>query len=532
MKKIITVCVVIIAFSACFKNYFKVNTDPKWSVDKLKSYGQTPNRLIVHFNDDVKEMTTVKVENNNITGNLKTLYYGEPGMFITPDRAGTTPYKSRDKEKMLTQLHVYVNDTIGSRQSYTITQDRFLSMETYSPDAGATVLSYVGGGLLILAGLLAVSAIITLIACNCPQVYVETGPAHFEFISGMYSGAVMKTLERTDMLPLTGFTPLSDTIRVRITGMPGETQYLNHASLKQVAHPAGTEVVGTRHGDLFVVSHLETPKKVIAGNIIDRSKSVSFRDGNVYGFHVSDSASDNSELILHYNRKSKNGKALLVARVKNTYWGGYVYKQFKGLYGNQYATWVNQQEKDPNSGMMTWQKQQGVVMKVSVFTKRGWEYVDYFPAAGNTAARDFAMEMDLKDVEGDEVMIKLESAYRFWEVDQAALSFDPVEETEIENIPQLSSKVRGSDAEGSLASKDDSYISLAPEDQLNIEFKKDPQTQKPGIKHTYVLVLGGYYHQKAENNNAPQVKQILKFQKPGQFHRYSMEKYNELGLVP
>jgi hypothetical protein len=182
--------------------------------------------------------------------------------------------------------------------------------------------------------------------------------------------------------------------------------------------------------------------------------------------------------------------------------------------------------------MMTWQKQQGVVMKVSVFTKRGWEYVDYFPAAGNTAPRDFAMELDLKDVEGDEVMIKLESAYRFWEVDQAALSFDPVEETEVEIIPQLSAKVKGADAEGSLAAKDDSYTTLAPEDQLNIEFKQDPQTQRPGIKHTYVLVLGGYYHQKAENNNAPQVRQILKFQKPGQFHRYSLEKYNELGLIP
>jgi hypothetical protein len=258
------------------------------------------------------------------------------------------------------------------------------------------------------------------------------------------------------------------------------------------------------------------PNEVRVGNAIDRSKSVLFRDGLSYGFHITDSAENNSQLQLRFSRKESDKKAVLVARMKNSTWSGYINHQLKANPANSMAM-----QAGYNSAMNT------AAMKISILTRDGWKMVDYFPPAGNTASRDLAMELDLSEVEGKEVFIRMETPYRFWDLDQAGICYETVRPSDITGMQKISATKNGVDQSRTIDNEDRHYLSLESNDQLNLEYIKSPKTVQHGSITTYMLVAGGYYRQRAESI-MPQAGQPLRMSTS--LNLYSIARYKELGF--
>src|SRR5678809_1433671 len=111
--------------------------------------------------------------------------------------------KKKDKDSTLIQVHLYSNTALSENDSvFTGSVSSFYRVDVYELNKGATTANHIVSVVGIIAGALLVAATIGyLIECNCPQVYVENN-GDYNFTSGLYSGAVYSTLERTDYLPL------------------------------------------------------------------------------------------------------------------------------------------------------------------------------------------------------------------------------------------------------------------------------------------------------------------------------------------
>jgi hypothetical protein len=521
MKKITALTIIVIICSSCFNNYYKVRNNNQWNEDLLQSFQKSEKQIVIHFTNGLKELANPVFNTDQISGELKN--YLPSYRYIDPDTSikENFKYKYHDRKVLFSEFHVYVNENFTGQQNFTITKDNFVNSYANIPNKGLSIFSHALGVTIILGvtALLAYAAaaaatVAVVMAFNCPQAYVETTPGQYQFIGGLFTGAVQQDLQRTEMIPLTGLSDSSDTIRVRIKGMPDETQFIDHASVKEIIHPEGTEVVGTRHGDLFIIRHLKMPNEVKAGEMTDRSKTLLFRDGQSYGFHITDSA-DYSNIQLKFSRKEGDKKAVLVARMKNSIWGGYINNELRKADTNPLAIYAGNNSTMINSAM-----------KVSLMTRNGWKTVDHFPPAGNTALKDMAMELDLSEVDGKDVLVRMESPYRFWDVDHAGLSYETIRPSDMSNLCRVSAT---NEFSGSIDSEDGLYLSLGPTDQLQLEYIKTPERTTRSSITTYVLVAGGYYHQKSQNN-LPQANQPPRFSDPVSLNQYSLARYKELGL--
>ncbi|HSF44992.1 MAG TPA: hypothetical protein VLA58_03250, partial [Chitinophagaceae bacterium] len=154
--------------------------------------------------------------------------------------------------------------------------------------------------------------------------------------------------------------------------------------------------------DKKIIVHFRNAMKLLTNPAFsaDQIKNLLFRDGQSYGFHVVDSSGE-SQIQMKCARKQWDKKAVLVARMKNLTWGGYIANELKR---------TNEPSRAMAAGYLS--SAESTSMKVFLMTKQGWKLVDHFPPAGNTANRDLAMEIDLSEVDGSNVILEMEAPYQ------------------------------------------------------------------------------------------------------------------------
>src|SRR5262249_31129250 len=121
-----------------------------------------------------------------------------------------------------------------------------------------------------------------------------------------------------------------------------------------------------------------------------------------------------SNLLLSFKRPKDSAKAKLIINAKNSYWLDYVYGKFNEQFGTYYNTFAEEQKKVPASQNIQWTLDQQIPLSVFIETEKGWKFVDYFNSMGPLASRDLVMPIDLSDVKGETVRVKLQCGFMFW----------------------------------------------------------------------------------------------------------------------
>ena len=294
------------------------------------------------------------------------------------------------------------------------------------------------------------------------------------FKSGLYSGAVNSNLERSDYLLLDDFSPLSDSIQLRIENVKGEEQFINRLQLLRVNHQKGTKVLADKYGNIYSYASPVAPLAV--RDIADKEYSKALRnyDAETAGFIQPRQAKGDSasSLILQFPAEMSGRKARLILRASNTLWSGLLYKEFQGMYGNAYTRMREKQEKMDRSSTENWVLQQSLPLKVYVENEKGqWQLADYFQTPGNTAWRDMIMELDIPKTTLQTTRIKLETVYRFWDIDYAALDIGEQEGIEIKWLnPTKALLSTGENIADKISLNDKSYLSLKGNNYLDLLF--------------------------------------------------------------
>lgn len=531
MKKLVSVQVMVfisIAFSSCYLNFYRTNTQTGIDKASFKRIQAAHKYYIVHIGTGVQGLEEVTLSNDTIRGMLVPLSV-EHSKHLNPKIEGNNRVKKRDKLATLMEVHLYTDRAVETAtREFIAPVTKINRMDVYELNESATKANHILSTVGIIAGGvtvgLYVAAIITLATeCNCPQVYINSN-GQYQFTSGLYSGAIYSTLERTDYLPLKSISKATQELDLKISNAKNEEQYINQVQLVQVNHALDTKVLPDRHGNILPYRETSLPVQALSDNH-DVLNLINKTDEQYYSFDNGAGKHTFSSLLLKFKKAPGAQKIKLVINGRNSKWAGYVHEKFVSMFGESYSKWRDRQEKADPETLNQWQTDQALPLMVYVKTKKDWKFVDYFPLIGNTASRDLIMELEVPDTGNDECIIKLETAYRFWDIDYASIDCSNANAI-TSNVIKASQAIKtdGTDESKKIYAKDTMYSHLVNEESINFKFTLLPST----MSSSYFLVSGGFYHNLHQYTGKANTLELYKFRKKGAFDRFSRIKYSSL----
>lgn len=378
------------------------------------------------------------------------------------------------------------------------------SIKYYSP---ATAKNVVVNTLVIGGGTIGAMAIFLAIACNCPQVYTIDDQGNKVNEGAILTGAISQSLQKTDFLPLYGLNRDSETLSVTIANELPEDEYLDQISVLKAPRPhPGYQLGYQTDRQLFQFSQLEPPKAAatVAGEEI--LTSVRLQDDFSYGFDDLPRETELTSAVFSFPKSAFSGdQTRLIIYARQTEWLETVAEHFFQAFGNKFDQWNKMMDKVTPETYQERLSERGISLNVYIKTPAGWEKAGTFHDAGVTKKKYLGMDIDLRKIQGDEIAIRLESVYKFWEIDQIGLT-----ETweEIADFQPVSIKTaineKGEDVSDKISETDRNYaVQPHAGSEIEITFANEADDEE-----MYFIRGTGYYHHIRDYKHEPNRKMI------------------------
>lgn len=368
-------------------------------------------------------------------------------------------------------------------------------------DIGTTLVTSVGT--VILAG----AATVVLICLNCPKAYVvdESGEKHFQ--GAMFTGAITKSRERIDLLTIETFITDQDKVSVHIANEFAEVEHLNQLELLKVKKQKNTELGFGLEAELFEYSSRVSPIEAKSIDGRDFLEVLAESDGEAYDFDDPRQGDELNTISLKFERSAfTQDKVKLLIQSRQTDWMSKTVGGFFSLYGDTYDKVIKRMDKVPAGFFEKYNAKQGISMNAYLKTDNGWQGLGSVQNVGIFKQKLMGIDLDLSEISSEEIEIKLESAFKFWEIDQVALTEDFQTLKDYEVVPMLSAiNDQGQDVASLLEKIDKDYaIQDGPGTYIDLSFKHTADSDE-----IYVLSGSGFYYEKREFEHEKQ-KDALK----------------------
>lgn len=497
--------------------------------------GITPEQLkiakedyvIVHKNGEVPyhlNHIVFNTEKNEIIG-LKE--------YVTLDHQllkNVSPSKNRYKPKLNPrhdELHLHVNAVQETSTDHIkILLKNISKVEVYDKQTGLLILQYTGGAI-VFAGVAFIIFLLT--KSSCPFIYTM-GANDYVFRGEIYGGAISPNLERDDYMPLLDFSPTNKTFKLKITNELKEKQYTDVVELLMVEHAKDMEVLMDSYGTPYSLKHIVSPisAKTDLGN--DYISEIKIQDGISYQFF--DEMKENkdfSSIDLSFISTNQTNQLKLILNLKNSVWLDHTFERFGALMGDQYDKISSKQKHVPAEQKKQWSKDEGIMLAVKLKTDKGWKTVDHVNTIGPLESRSIIVPIESDCQAGDELIVRLESGYHFWEVDFAAMDFSTNDSLQIARLPLLEAvDENNTDVISSIAHQDGIYLEqpyIGAEAILTFDGSKTNENQKTS---TLFLHTRGYYEYIRDYTGKPNISELKKFRQTGTFARFAKSRFSQI----
>ena len=495
-------------------------------ISKLKEKGKM---LIVHQGSKSWYLNNLIINENTqeLSGNFKEITDMNE-VYMPKNPIGANIYKPENGDPSI-EVHLYITEYVEKADSLiTIPISSVKKIELYDRDKGTTVACQIFTALGVIIAIIAIVIIIVLLTkSSCPFVYINTNGS-YSFTGEIYGGAISPNQERDDYLPLADFLPVNDTFLLKISNELLEKQYTNIAELMLLDYNKSSKVLLDKNGNIQTISTPQLPIKALSNNNIDYLKTISKHDTSSFLFNEQLNQNDIvSSLQLSFKNTEKAKKAKLIIHAKNSLWLDYIYGKFNEEFGDLYNAFAESQKKVPAVKKTQWSLAQNIPLSVYIETRKGWKLVDYFDVIGPLASRDMVMPIDLSEVNNEQVNLKIESGFMFWELDYAALDFSDNEIVKTTIIkPTTANDENGNDVKTALSFTDKDYLS---QPQVgNTALIKYKSVANEFSKRSVILHTRGYYEYIRDYKGKPDVSYLKSFKKKAAFTKFSKQHYDAI----
>lgn len=518
-KAVVYFLSVLLLFNAYSCTYFiakKVSSDFEASINNI---GEIHKYFIVHDGDILYDFTEISVDSVSFSGNLMPI---TAPVYYTENRNNRIKETEKD---ILNEVHVYLREgTEPLQQGYAaIPLTEIIELRIIDKNNGETVASHIIGTLGVAAGVVVFLLIIALLTkSSCPYVYVNNGEA-FIFAGETFGGAIGANLARDDYMPLPAIKAVDGVYQLRISNELKERQYTDLAELILVNHTPGQKVLLDKTGEFQVLEKPHGPLTASSYGGENLLPILAASDKNRYLFN--DDAYSENGLFLSFKKPADahTGKLLLTAN--NTLWFDYLFGEFLEKFGGSFDSYMEKQSKIPSSERLNKMRENNFPLSVYAKQNGQWELVDYLFTVGPLAAREFVIPIDLQKYPGEEIEIKIETGFMFWQIDQIAMDFTPNTDLSIRHLRPLTAFGTGhQDWVFALEKTDGQYMAQERVGEVTeLSFAVPPIPD--GQVQSAFLHTRGYYELIRDFTGLPELLELNKFKDPSYFSAFSRANY-------
>lgn len=363
------------------------------------------------------------------------------------------------------------------------------------------------------------SIILIGIACNCPHVYVQNGDS-FEYTNTLFTGALSKQLERFDYKNLQDYHPEKSSLFMQIKNEDEERQFTNLLGLKVAYHDASFQVMNDKFGNLYSIASPQNANRAFDQEKIDQSELIS-TDNESYFTFDSPSKSGLVSADLSFNKPTDISNAKLILNLKNSDWAGYVHQKFLENIGDYQKEWIESNSKKSTSELQNAFKKGGIPLVVYVKKKNKWIEIETIQPIGNAGDQSVVIPIDPKLLTDSSIEIRLQSGFKFWDLDYVAMDFSKQQAFEVQHISP--SFVSGEESNlKSLLSNDEAYLTTESHSEpISVRFD-GLQTNKT---RSFFLESKGYYIRQKMETSQPKWMELAKISRKNGLGRFSQETF-------
>jgi len=371
---------------------------------------------------------------------------------------------------------------------------------------------------------------------SCPFIYTDDGDS-YHLDAEPFGAALCEGQKRADWTAMEHLAAVDGAYRVRVANELEETQYTDELRLLVVDHPAGLRVVPDTAGGLHTISSPQNLRAARDSNGTDITSVLSRKDCVTWQTDLDRvdpevRESLREELTLEFPKPPGAKTAKLLVNASTSLWGAQMGKRFLGLHGDAlqdcYAE-VNRHGPAYFQTMSWHLSEEMYLLQIRVLTESGWKTRGTIYGGGPFVSSDKAYALDVADVPGDSLTIRLTPPANFWSIDYLAVDYSadvPVSVIEVE--PDVSADQKSCDVAARLKTTDGSYL-VMPEgcEPAEVTFSVPPMS--PRTARTVILKASGYYDVHVETAGVrPRTDILQKFAtEPGSAIRFTMNEYLE-----
>jgi hypothetical protein len=308
-----------------------------------------------------------------------------------------------------------------------------------------------------------------------------------------------------------------------------EQQFTNMADLMIINHPYESKVLIDKYGQIQTLSEIQKPSSAISLNEYDVTNLVTEKDNSFFLFDEHNDSNSINGLILTFENPNNSKSGKLVINAKNSLWADYGYNKFTELFGTYYTKWNDEQKQVPAKTQLKRILDQDIPLSVFIEKENGWEFVDFYNVVGPLGARDIVMPINFSGADSEEIRIKLETGFMFWELDYAGIDFSeniPCEVTilkpdsVVDNMGNNLTSLLSYDDNHYLTQMnigDEAYVSYSIPEQIVLNDKNN--------ERTVFLHTKGFYEAIREYKNEPDWSYLFTLQSPHSLSKFSYQEY-------
>lgn len=349
-----------------------------------------------------------------------------------------------------------------------------------------------------------------------------------------FAGAIAQGLERTEWSRLDHCREVDG--RYRLLGSNGleETQHLDELKIVAVDHAPGVRVVPDIAGGFHTVSQPLPPRLALDGRGANITELLSGDDEVLWTSRPDEKTPAQGgalkeELLIEFPRPAGADRVKVIVDARTSLLGSFSAKRFLELYGRALPAWYAELD---NHGpaypiMNSWLLNEELYrLQIRVETKDGWKTKGLVYGGGPFVSKEKAYPLDIRDVPGDVLRVRLTPAVGFWLIDSVMADYSadlPVQTRELTAAKAVDRD--GRDVRGEISQTDQEYF-VMPVRGDTAEFVFDAPPRAAGLERTLLLKASGYYKAHLIPEGEPRWDIIAKFiGEPGFTVRYAWSEF-------
>jgi len=362
---------------------------------------------------------------------------------------------------------------------------------------------------------------------SCPLVFSE-GPLGLALEAEPLGGSLFAADEAVDRAQLSRLEAKGGRYRVVIRNAMRETEHLDAVRLLVVDHPGGFEVAPAMDGSLHLL-RTAAPLRAIDATGAELAPLLARDDERSWveaplGHDPDDPASRRASAVLEFARPRGARSAALLVAVRATDWGVAIFGHVLGLQGRELPDFWARLERDDGARhafRAAWARE--ALPRVAVETSRGWREAGTLAHIPLLVTGRRAVPLDLRDVEGDTLRVRIEALPGLWAIGRVGVDYDARPMAPAHALSPRSARAEGGrDVLDRLVASDDRRLTLASmSGRVDLAF--DAPAPVPGAGRSVLIELEGFYRPLVPASGEPQTALFKTLvHEPGALARYAL----------